>query len=81
MIMCDKCKELFTTGDLCVRGRVLDYEAQVVQKYIACSKCGAEYTVIVTDPKLESLIKNGDPDEARRYAQELREKYLPEGNK
>lgn len=78
---CDKCGKRFSIGDIKVKSRVLDYAAQVVQKYFTCPKCGAEYTVIVTDPKLTRLIENGDPDEAKRYSREIREKYLPEGEK
>lgn len=78
---CDKCRKRFSVGDIKVKSRVLDHAAQVVHKYFICPKCGAEYTVIVTDPKLTSLIADGDPDEAKRYSQTLREKYLPEGGK
>ena len=78
---CDKCGKRFSVGDIKVKSRVLDHAAQGVHKYFICPKCGAEYTVIVSDPELNSLIKAGKTEEARRYAQELREKYFPEGDK
>ena len=80
---CDKCGKRFSVGDIEVTSRVLDHAAQVVQKYFICPKCRAEYTVIVTDPELNSLIEAGagKTEEARRYAREIREKYLQEGGK
>ena len=78
---CNKCGKRFSVGDIKVKSRVLDHAAQVVHKYFICPKCGAEYTVIVSDPELNSLIKAGKTEEAKRYAREIREKYLPEGGK
>lgn len=75
-ISCNKCRKHFEPHSIQVRKRTIDEEAQVVRTFFTCPSCGAEYTVLVSDPEVTRLINAGKKAEARERAIMLRVKYF-----
>lgn len=53
-IICDKCMKAIDVGKAC---RVRNYNDGVVERYIKCDKCGAEYTALFIDDYVREKIK------------------------
>ena len=75
-ISCNKCRKHFEPHSIQVQKRTIDEEAQVVRSFFTCPACGAEYTVLVSDPEVTRLINAGKKSEAADRVYMLRLKYL-----
>lgn len=53
-IICDKCMKAIDVGKAC---RERNYNDGVVERYIKCDKCGAEYTALFIDDYVREKIK------------------------
>lgn len=75
-IKCNGCKKYFETHAIQVQKRPVDEAALVVRTFFTCPTCGAEYTVLVSDPEVTRLINSGKKSEAADRVYMLRLKYL-----
>ena len=69
-------KKYFETHAIQVQKRPIDEAALVVRTFFTCPACGAEYTVLVSDPEVTRLINSGKKSEAADRVYMLRLKYL-----